>query len=373
MSLGLSRGFNDTSAAATTASGGFDQVLTQGSTKDVLVLSDVDHSSNGALFPSVFNPEKLQSFADKGFTDIHLEIMPSHQYYIDSFIQGTLTRDEFIAHLTDEPITKHITGEQLDIHHQNFTDFLEAAAHTDPPLEIHASYIKPSNPRLFEEHAELTAQLDAKADDLQTLEGSFKTLAVSQGLDGTTFDEMLSQAKKVDVREMEEKIINTFSGQLPEEALTRFADEVQAIHMDAMSIQAMQAQNIMRARIESDAGLASTIAGSIEAGGKALVVHGAAHGATAHDLDEHLTNHGLSSQRVLLAFDPDELSRFQHGEVVAEVNELWNIRMAVPDLPDQVYYPLDDRLEMVDWNKDDTVEIAQESVVNERAETLTLG
>lgn len=295
-----------------------------------MIFSDTNHANAKTIYADLFSLERLGAYAKAGVSDIYVETLPEYNEFFKKMVEGKMTANQFADHPDVVGAGLHLSGSDLRKYVKNLGDAVIAASKMSPPIKFYAAQIS-NTP----EQNQALIELDTKAMNMFGESESYankffaevvkRGYALKTGEDGAPDDigivydtlgrfntsaPLLSNeefSKKIDM-DIYELMDSQFSGRVPQEMVFDFAHKLTLLNgkQNDTIIEALSLQN--KFRIDNDVLLAKYISDTRNANGKAVVVHGAGHGAASEsDLDEHLQNAGLKVNRVNVFYDKQDL------------------------------------------------------------------
>lgn len=318
-------------ANAGTISGGFGYISGALLPKsDVLIFSDTNHANAKTIYADLFSLERLGAYAKAGVSDIYVETPPEFNEFFKKMVEGKMTAHQFADHPDVVGAGGHLSESDYREKMKNLGDAVIAASKMSPPIKFYAAQISNTpeqNQALFD--------LDVKSMNMfgeaESYANTFFAEVVKRGYalkigeDGApddigivydTLGRFNTSAPLLSNEEFSNKINmdiygamrSQFSGRMPEEMVFDFAHKLTLLNVkqNDMILDAQALQN--KFRIDNDVLLVKYITDTRNANGKAVVVHGAGHGAASEsDLDEQLQNAGLKVNRVNVFYDKQDL------------------------------------------------------------------
>ncbi len=342
---------------------------------DILILSDTSHAKSTSKESDLLSPEKLLRYSKAGVTDIYIEKLESLDPYVRKLERGEIGREEFIDINFEGTTSVHYSRDVLRTKLEVTADAIIAGSKLDPPVRLHFAQIENTE----EQEKELFKLIDGVEPPNEEVAGLVRNLVSSfkdKGLELTDSDlEELDviadffclhphiQETMVSVTGFDpyKKLSRQFEGRLSQEdvnvSLDDFYDlkwrrerEIEEMKLKVLSLD-------QQYRVDNDKILADRIASTKNPEGKAIVVHGAAHGAERdNDLDELLEKKGFSVSRI--------------NVVYGEENPL-NPEKGLQDICDADYYPESGKLEFRDVNSDGKIEGLPKEIKQPLIKTLS--
>ena len=310
---------------------------------DVLIWSDVNHQNSSDIYADLFSAERLQEYAKQNVTDIYLELLEAGQPFGDRLENGEITVQQFITEYEQFSMNNFLSAEDGHKKHTDLGNLIQNAAQMDPPIKIH--FVQMENTA---EQTKQLAQLEKERHKLRNKYGDLR-------------DKFIDNMYKNDVIPSDQdlnflftkglgnyfvsnghpnfnikQINDQFSGRVPDKILNDFSEKITDLmyNLDNQSLKKLQISN--QFRIDNDALLSDKVADTRKPNGKVIIEHGAGHGGTHHnDLDEMLLQRGLTSTRVNVVYDPQDLSS-----------------SSAQDASEISYFPKTNALQVIDANND---------------------
>lgn len=323
---------------------------------DVLIYSDPNHYNSQNIIPDMFSQERLVNYSEKGGTDIYIEEVESLDPYQQLLACGDIKHDEFIRIYGETSHNPFYTEAENVESRDDISKAIESASNMDTPIRFH--FVRISN---TDEQDGILSGIREQAsacerDAYDSVRAFFKLLKENNidfnGDDKYVVFNMLEEfdagMENSHNRSYIEERYNTsfcsilsdnFGDKVPTEMLKNLSDKLNEMREQQISVfQSIRATK-NKFRIDNDATLAEEILRTKDPDGKAIVVHGRAHGAETHnDLDEHLQRDGLVVNRVNIFYDPNDLPS----------NRI--------DNSDMNYSPETNGFYFIDWNKNGIVD-----------------
>ena len=271
---------------------------------DVVIMSDTDHENARDIYEDMFSKSELEAYARKGYTDIHFEFPESLQPYADQ-LANRKDAKEFLNTMEDmRAYSTHLSKEDALKKNADMADAIVIAANMSPPIKIHFSLIR-NTPKQRE-------QLNLLSDELVRIR-----------------DNILSHLDD-------------------NPDVSSAADEyLESLYNQQLDTQRKRLSLSEQYRIDNDVILAQKIKNTKDPYGRALILHGAGHGAKwdgkegHNDLDEHLEDMGFSVNRINIIYDSRNVTRM--------------VRRGHADVSDMNYFPKLDEFIFLDHNEDGIV------------------
>jgi hypothetical protein len=327
---------------------------------DILILSDTNHSKSINMINDLFSPDKLTRYSQAGVTDVYLEELESLDPYARKLERGEIGKEEFIDINMSESYPVHYTDEVYRAILEDTADAIITGSEMDPPVRIHFAQIENTEEQ-EKELSELQKSIRPPLEEVSDLTNKLVNFFNEQGVELTNSDleQINLVAKYFSLTGPEQEIIDEiydfnpyeklsrqFEGRLTQNTINVSLDDFYNLKWNVEREEAGLASREfdlrMQYRIDNDKILADRIADTKYPQGKAIVVHGAAHGAERkNDLDELLEKKGFSVSRV--------------NVVYGEENDM-NPEDGYQDICDADYYPVSGKLEFRDVNSDGRIE-----------------
>jgi len=315
---------------------------------DVTILSDANHRSSATKYDDLFGGEKLGDFHEAGVTDVFIEIPGMMQPMMDKLAAGELTVEEFVEG-TNLFRARSLSEEGGLEMRRNLGEAIVNGASMNPPVKFHAASINFTQEQ-YAELSELRDTVRVYEDEARTRVDSFideygEQLGAENSLElsslvGRHFDPFNRNDPLQMFRDMREFLPDS----IPAEARDELTRGLLLLRGEQIDAQRKYGETLRGFRIDNDKILAEDIQSKRDPNGKAIVVHGAGHGAhrdeaLGGDLDEHLQQAGVNVSRVNLAYSAVDM-----GYVGT-----------LPDAADINYWPEKNLIEFKDHNKDGLV------------------
>ena len=314
---------------------------------DVIIFSDTNHSLSESKISDMFSPGQLQDYADRGVTDIYVESLDQNQHLVDQLARGQISRAQFVQSVDEISSSRWYSDQEYREMIGQQADMIIAASQTVPPISIHYAQISNTPEQteylenLFDQQLEYYGQAYGRILEFEIDNRNNLTQEDLDFLDNEAFSPFNpDNERQFYDPDMARAFIDQFRGKVPEEELESLFSDLYEAHMSfsELELDRLSARNDFR--IANDDILADRVAenAALEGRGRAIIAHGAGHGATNHtDLDDDLAREGLSSIRINLWYGREE-QRDYHA-----------------DRSEYDYYPERDRLVIRDDDRDGQV------------------
>lgn len=289
---------------------------------EVLIFSDVNHGNSQTMDQDMLSSQKLQQYSAHGVTDIYLERLEDIQPAIDSLALGQISKTEFAQQVSSISSSRWNTAVEEQAETAALADAVLQGASMVPPIRFHAVQIS----NTAEQQAAL-ASVDLIEDD--TYSGYLSRVnrlsnEISEhtnlDIDDIVFlnsselgDSFTSSAEpELDYYTL---LTEHFGDRVPNDILQNAASDFHDLKENQTGGIGQYNALTAQYRIDNDSILAERIADTRNPDGKAIVIHGAGHGAyrdgiIGRDLDEILSHeYGLNNVRVNVVYDKFDLLR----------------------------------------------------------------
>ncbi len=331
-----------------TGASGYEQVLdiafpngADASESDVLIWSDTNHATSTDKIGDLFSIERIAELSKRGVTDIYIEKLEVSQPLVAKLIADQDV-DAFVAEY--DRIATPLAASQEDFLSQarDTAHMIVVAAEMKPPINVHMVQIA-YTPEQEQDLGEFEERMFAIQDDafvtlsdLATEFSKYTELSDSDEqllLDGHITEYIVDDRAVFNLNIIKEQ----FRDRVPDDVLDDTVIKLRDFKNRHLEISSQYNRLADQFRVDNDVILAERIADSLPQDGKAVLVHGSAHGSNRSgidgvDIDELLLQNGLSSTRVNLAYDRWGLLSSQYSTDPTELT----------------YYPQEDRFTIDD-------------------------